>query len=591
MVTTTHQTKFVLSASDKTKVAVKSATAGMQKLDGIVGKLGVGFAGLAGIGGIGLLISRQVEGAKQAQAYSEALGINIESLTAWQFAAESVGIQADKMADIMKDVTEKIGDAYRNKGGEAKEALDGLNLSIEDMAKLSPDQQLLNIAKALNQVQTQGEKVQIMEALANDATLLLPLLKDDSKELKRLMELADATGVTLTQLESDKLVELGEATKDLTAEFDGLRQSMAVELSGVLIDVIKLTNNATKAIGRMGKGITISIGKATEAWYDMFNKSDIGSSIQHRQEIMDKLVKTQMRYEEFVYFGEEDKAKRELVLLKAVVRQASNLELIRSRMWKVNKPQEDDDDDDDDDVLDAGLGAQEIKALQSKLDRLNTSLLLEEDAIRQSYFNKLTIADEAAIEDLVSEQEHLQLIYDLNAEHEGKLAALKLKSMTNLEKFQAMSSKNQVKTVVGELVNITSGVAQHNRKLFELNKAAGIANAIISTHAGVAKSLENYPMPLAAVMAAAHLAAGIAQVEAIKGTSFGSGPSASSMPLAPSDTATQPVQQVPSLAPQSSGTNITVIIEGSAIGNENVREVVIEALETAIDNDETGIFD
>ena len=98
-------------------------------------------------------------------------------------------------------------------------------------------------------------------------------------------------------------------------------------------------------------------------------------------------------------------------------------------------------------------------------------------------------------------------------------------------------------------------------------------------------------MPLAAAMAAAHLAAGIAQVEAIKGTSFGSGPSASSMPLAPSDTATQPVQQVPSLAPQSSGPNITVIIEGSAIGNENVREVVIEALETAIDNDETGIFD
>jgi len=42
-----------------------------------------------------------------------------------------------------------------------------------------------------------------LDTLHISTTLLLPLLKDDSKELKRLMELADETGATLTKIEAD----------------------------------------------------------------------------------------------------------------------------------------------------------------------------------------------------------------------------------------------------------------------------------------------------------------------------------------------------------------------------------------------------
>jgi hypothetical protein len=55
-------------------------------------------------------------------------------------------------------------------------------------------------------------------------------------------------------------------------------------------------------------------------------------------------------------------------------------------------------------------------------------------------------------------------------------------------------------------------------QLFENNKAVAIADAIVSTYQGVAKSLAQYPMPFAAVMAAAHLALGMKQVMAIRST-------------------------------------------------------------------------
>jgi hypothetical protein len=239
MPTSNHETRFLLTAQDKTKVAIKSAEAGFKGLDSIVSKMAVGFAGLAGAGGIGVLINSQIDAARQAKAYSDALGVNIADLTRWQAAAETVGIGADKMADIFKDTAEKIGDAYRNNGGEAKEALESLGLSVERIAQMAPDDQLMAIAGALQDVQTQGEKIQIMEALASDAALLLPLLDDNAAKLRELIDLADASGRTLNDIEADKLLQAGEAMRRLNMEAEGLAQTMAIELSDAISTVIR----------------------------------------------------------------------------------------------------------------------------------------------------------------------------------------------------------------------------------------------------------------------------------------------------------------------------------------------------------------
>src|SRR5690606_1551651 len=95
--------------------------------------------------------------------------------------------------------------------------------------------------------------------------------------------------------------------------------------------------------------------------------------------------------------------------------------------------------------------------------------------------------------------------------------------LSEREKFQQMSSKDKVKTVSGELADITSGVAQHNKAMFRLNQAAGISNAIISAYEGISKTLSAYPYPINIGMAAAHGVAAFAQVNAIRSQSFGSG--------------------------------------------------------------------
>lgn len=65
--------------------------------------------------------------------------------------------------------------------------------------------------------------------------------------------------------------------------------------------------------------------------------------------------------------------------------------------------------------------------------------------------------------------------------------------------------------------------AAHHRAMFELNKAASTATAIIKTYQGISGVLGEFPGPIGWAMAAAQAAMGFAQVDAIQSTQFGGG--------------------------------------------------------------------
>ena len=233
----THRTEYLLTAKDKTGRAFKSAESGMKK----VGKAaaGITLALAAAAGAMVALVKNQADATRSTRNYADALGVSVEQMSRYEYAFSTVGIESEKTGDILKDVAEKIGDAYRNNAGEAKEALESLGISIAAINQLAPDQQLLVIADALEEVGTQGEKVQILEALANDASKLIPLLDDNARGLKELGEEADKTGRTLTVMEAEALQKADLALKKLDGSFIGLKQTLAVELAGPTAYIIE----------------------------------------------------------------------------------------------------------------------------------------------------------------------------------------------------------------------------------------------------------------------------------------------------------------------------------------------------------------
>lgn len=201
-------------------------------------------AGLAvGAAGFQLLksTSKQIT---ETDRWAKSLRISTQELLAWQFAAEKAGVSGDQMADIFKDIGDKIGDAVLNKSGEAVDALNALGLSAEKLSKVSPDKQLLAIGESLRKIGTNAEKTTILESLGNDLSKLLPLFDNNNEKLKQFIELAKDYGVAPDQSAIDDLVKVNQLFEDMEAQVSGLKMEIAAGLAKV--DLSPLQNSLDK---------------------------------------------------------------------------------------------------------------------------------------------------------------------------------------------------------------------------------------------------------------------------------------------------------------------------------------------------------
>lgn len=185
-----------------------------------------------GVAGYNLLknTSKQIT---ESDRWAKSLNMSTQSLLSWQYAAEKAGVSGDQMADIFKDIGDKIGDAVLNKSGEAVDALDALGLSAKKLAGESPDKQLLAISNALGKIKTNAEKTTILESLGNDLSKLLPLLDQGSDKLQKYLKAAKDFGVAPDDADIESLVKVNSIFEDMETQINGVKIELATGLAKV----------------------------------------------------------------------------------------------------------------------------------------------------------------------------------------------------------------------------------------------------------------------------------------------------------------------------------------------------------------------
>jgi len=185
-----------------------------------------------GVAGYNLLknTSKQIT---ESDRWAKSLNMSTQSLLSWQYAAEKAGVSGDQMADIFKDIGDKIGDAVLNKSGEAVEALDALGLSAKKLAGESPDKQLLAISNALGKIKTNAEKTTILESLGNDLSKLLPLLDQGGDKLQKYIKAAKDFGVAPDDADIESLVKVNSIFEDMETQINGVKIELATGLAKV----------------------------------------------------------------------------------------------------------------------------------------------------------------------------------------------------------------------------------------------------------------------------------------------------------------------------------------------------------------------
>ncbi|HHC0975997.1 phage tail tape measure protein [Klebsiella pneumoniae] len=188
--------------------------------------VGIGAAGLA-------VVKNTAEQVTEADRWAKSLKMSTQDLLAWQYAAEQAGLTGDNIADIFKDINDKVGDAVLNKSGEAAQALDTLGLSAEKLSQQSPDKQLLAISSALQKIPSQAGKTNILESLGNDLSKMLPLFDHNNEKLKQFIQLSKDFGIAPPQEDIDNLVKVNQFFQDIEISARGLKMEIASGLAKV----------------------------------------------------------------------------------------------------------------------------------------------------------------------------------------------------------------------------------------------------------------------------------------------------------------------------------------------------------------------
>ena len=181
--------------------------------------------------------------------------------------ARTVGIENDKLADIFKDVGDKVGDFLQTGAGPLQDFFENIGpkvgITADEFRNLSGSQVLGKYVDALDKAGlSQSEMTFYMEALASDATALLPLLRNDAKEMSALADQAENLGLVLDDTTIKQAKEFQNNLDVLGRVVGSVGSQIAADL---LPDLVQLTEElkdpeTVKAAQAMARGITTAFG-------------------------------------------------------------------------------------------------------------------------------------------------------------------------------------------------------------------------------------------------------------------------------------------------------------------------------------------
>lgn len=213
--------------------AARAAVAGMAAV-----AAGVAAAGVA----MTAMVSSAARSAREVTSLAQVANASAKEFQALAFAAQTVGIEQDKLADILKDVNDRIGDFRSTGAGPMADFFEQIapkvGLTAEAFRNLSgPEALQLYYDSLVKAGAAQEDLTFYMEQMASDSTKLIPLLANGGEEFRRLAEQAEALGVVLSDVQRENLLQFDQAMASIGGTIDGLKNQLAASLAPALTQV------------------------------------------------------------------------------------------------------------------------------------------------------------------------------------------------------------------------------------------------------------------------------------------------------------------------------------------------------------------
>lgn len=159
---------------------------------------------------------------------SRLAGVSTTEFQKFAVAARTMGIEQQKAADILKDMNDRVGDFLQTGGGPMKDFFENVaplvGVTADQFRNLSgPDALALFVDTLERAGASQQDFTFYMEAMASDATALIPILRDNASGLRSIGDEAEAAG----RIMDEKAIK---ATQDFQNKLASMRSEIDANL-------------------------------------------------------------------------------------------------------------------------------------------------------------------------------------------------------------------------------------------------------------------------------------------------------------------------------------------------------------------------
>jgi len=499
-----------ITAHDKTAAAFKSVSKRLSSLNTSIGasvtkiaKIGAAFAAAGVASGVALTKASMVSIDALAKT-SDRLGIATESLAGLQHAASLAGVENKTLEKSLQNLAVGVSDAADGTG-VAKDALIELGLSAGVLEKLPLDQQMLQVADAMQGVTTQADKVRITtELFGARGVSVLNMIGSGSENLTKMAEEADHLGIAINRVDAAKIEMANDSVTRAKGVFTGLGNQLATSFSPLIMTVADNFRQAAldnEDFGSIGERVVSALLSGYGKFADAIFFLQLGFS-QLKVKMLEMAKVVVERIDPVFTFIMDKYNKMASVF---------GMDLVDTGKMS---------------AMSAGLS----ESIGAAIDNVSTMMSQPLPSVGiQATFDEIVESSRRMAEEIANNSPAKVMLDDAN-ENGGalleKLTFFQEQAAAGAKKrkeFEMKSATAQTAHVIGELGNQFSGIASNNKKLFKLNKAFQIAQAIMQTYQGATLAMSSYPPPLNFVMAAATVASGLGQVAQIRAQSFDGG--------------------------------------------------------------------
>lgn len=237
----------------------------------------IGAATAAGITALAALTVSTVRNANEIANLASVANASTTEFQKYAAGAKLVGIEQEKLADILKDVNDKVGDFLNTGGGALADFFENVapkvGVTADQFRNLSGPQALGLYVSSLEKAKvSQSDMTFYLEAIASDATALLPLLRNNAEGFKTFGDAAQAAGAILDEKTIKSANELQAATWLVSQSASGLKNQLSTALIPILSDLADSIFDVTKEGTAM-----VSVGEFVADSFRWIAKTAIGA--------------------------------------------------------------------------------------------------------------------------------------------------------------------------------------------------------------------------------------------------------------------------------------------------------------------------